>query len=153
MKERRSSSSKKRAPSFDGTVDSDAASSLEASHRNFAKISNLDKGNPSASFCCKNTELYSQEHRPLPSLLDDPLYKNNVALRNRVAALNAQQQLLGEAHPDVLFALQNLAGLHYRRGEISQAHRVLAEQQVRRDRAQHHEQPMNIPEEISIPMF
>ena len=86
------------------------------------------------------------------SLLKDALYKRDIALANRVAALNAQQLLLGENHPDVLFSLQNLAALHYRRGEYAQARRILEWKDVRRERSLQPDQKttMKVPSEIFV---
>lgn len=63
---------------------------------------------------------------------EDSIYKTNIGLGNRVLALNAQEELLGYDHPDVLFALQKLAGVHYRRGEYDHANRILEERESRR---------------------
>eukprot|EP00547_Thalassionema_nitzschioides_P005155 CAMPEP_0194215884 /NCGR_PEP_ID=MMETSP0156-20130528/17979_1 /TAXON_ID=33649 /ORGANISM="Thalassionema nitzschioides, Strain L26-B" /LENGTH=71 /DNA_ID=CAMNT_0038944521 /DNA_START=243 /DNA_END=458 /DNA_ORIENTATION=- len=69
-------------------------------------------------------------------------------------ALNAQQDLLGENHPDVLFSLQRLAGVHYHRGEYDHAHRILEEHKSRIQRRSSNggkDQNVKIPSEISIP--
>mmetsp|Transcript_29022 Transcript_29022/g.67329 ORF Transcript_29022/g.67329 Transcript_29022/m.67329 type:complete len:88 (+) Transcript_29022:1-264(+) len=48
-------------------------------------------------------------------------------LKSRLEALKLQEELFGAGHPDVLFALQNLGLVHFRRGEYQQAHRVFDE--------------------------
>mmetsp|Transcript_15682 Transcript_15682/g.23757 ORF Transcript_15682/g.23757 Transcript_15682/m.23757 type:complete len:140 (-) Transcript_15682:255-674(-) len=86
---------------------------------------------------------------------NDPIYKKDVGLGNRITALNAQQELLGENHSDVLFSLQRLAGVHYRRGEYDHAHRILEEHKSRLQRRNRNgggkDGSVNIPSEISIP--
>lgn len=53
------------------------------------------------------------------------------ALRARAEAVRIQQQLLGENHPDVIFALSSLAKLHKRRGNHFEAASILRESQMR----------------------
>lgn len=136
---------KRRASSFDATIES-SSSSLDASHRN---------GTPSTSQ--HNAEapaiaapIVIEEEDDDTDILAASL-KKDIALANRVAALKAQQRMLGENHPDVLFSLQNLAALHYRRGHYEEAQQVLEEQQARSEQAQH-EQPSTytIPHEIAF---
>ena len=73
-----------------------------------------------------------QNHRPpvinieFDDGKEDPVYQD-VQLRARLEALRAQQMLLGEVHPDVIFSLQGLANVHCRRGEYRQANRVFDE--------------------------
>lgn len=69
---------------------------------------------------------------------EESLYED-ASLRARREALLAQQQLLGESHPDVLFMLENLGRVHYRRGNYQEAQRVFAESRRRSlfDVAQH----------------
>lgn len=57
---------------------------------------------------------------------DDDLYQD-IALRSRMEALRLQEKMFGAGHPDVVFALQNLAQVCYRRGNIHQAQRVYDE--------------------------
>jgi len=53
------------------------------------------------------------------------------ALQARIEAIRIQQQLLGDNHPDVIFALSNLARLHQRRGNHAEAADILKESQMR----------------------
>lgn len=56
---------------------------------------------------------------------------NDPALQARIEAVRIQQQLLGENHPDVIFALSSLAKLHQRRGNHNEAASILKESQMR----------------------
>eukprot|EP00571_Detonula_confervacea_P005150 CAMPEP_0172326838 /NCGR_PEP_ID=MMETSP1058-20130122/57720_1 /TAXON_ID=83371 /ORGANISM="Detonula confervacea, Strain CCMP 353" /LENGTH=246 /DNA_ID=CAMNT_0013043725 /DNA_START=137 /DNA_END=877 /DNA_ORIENTATION=+ len=56
---------------------------------------------------------------------------NNPALQARIEAVRIQQQLLGENHPDVIFALSSLAKLHQKRGNHVEAASILKESQMR----------------------
>lgn len=136
---------KKRAPSFDGTLES-STSSMDHSRRSFWSLTPHNQNLASVYAPIVVVEEEGSDE----SLLNDAVYKRDVAMANRVAALNAQQQLLGENHPDVLFSLQNLAALHYRRGEYAQAQRIMEDNQLRRERAQNELKTSNIPTEIFI---
>mmetsp|Transcript_11409 Transcript_11409/g.18934 ORF Transcript_11409/g.18934 Transcript_11409/m.18934 type:complete len:162 (-) Transcript_11409:288-773(-) len=131
--------SKKRAPSFDGTIDT-SSSSIDHSRQHTPSNSQHHPSRyPAAIIAIEEED--SRNHVPF--------YKSEVALSNRFSALNAQQEMLGENHPDVLFSLQNLATLHYRRGNIVEAQRLLEDYQGRRERAfsdQH--SAMKVPTEI-----
>jgi hypothetical protein len=134
---------KKRAPSFD-TIDS-SSSSIDRSHHHTPSNSlhNPLRSSPVA------TIVAIEEEGTLPPRSNVPADKSEVALNNRFAALQVQQQLLGEHHPDVLFSLQNLATLHYRRGDKVQAQRLLEDYQGRRERAFSYQQDsLKIPSEI-----
>jgi Tetratricopeptide repeat len=137
---------KKRAPSFDGTLES-STSSMDRSHRNVASVL-PQESLPLASV--HGPIIVVEEEGTDESLLNDANVKRDIAMTNRVAALHAQQQLLGENHPDVLFSLQNLAALHYRRGEYAQAQRIMEDNQLRRERAQNEHMSSNVPTEIFI---
>jgi hypothetical protein len=135
---------KKRAPSYDATIDS-SSSSIDPSHHHTPpnSLGNPSRSSPAAAIVA------IEEEGTLPPRSNVPAYKSGVALSNRFAALQLQQQLLGEHHPDVLFSLQNLATLHYRRGDKVQAQRLLEDYQGRRERAlsdQHGS--LKIPSEI-----
>lgn len=142
---------KKRAISFDKTVESDV--SLDACE---AIITNSDSNSYAmnhATPSLKDSTTTTSEKDQANFLSEDPLYQNEVVLRNRIAALNAQQILLGKYHPDVLFALQNLAALHYRRGEYSHAQQVFKEHKDRREHRNSQEKGgihNTIPSEIFI---
>lgn len=56
---------------------------------------------------------------------------NDPALRARMEAIRIQQQLLGDNHPDVIFALSSLAKLHQKRGNHAEAASILRESQMR----------------------
>ena len=146
-------SQKKRAPSFDGTVES--SSSSLGSHRNYSPTNSQHNPSIVVASCISMSPIVIVEEEGRgadASLLKDALYKRDIALANRVAALNAQQLLLGENHPDVLFSLQNLAALHYRRGEYAQARRILEWKDVRRERSLQPDQntTMKVPSEIFV---
>lgn len=53
------------------------------------------------------------------------------ALQARIEAIRIQQQLLGDNHPDVIFALTNLYKLHQRMGNHAEAADILKESQMR----------------------
>ena len=53
------------------------------------------------------------------------------ALQARIEAIRIQQQLLGDNHPDVIFALTNLSKLHQKRGNHAEAADILKESQMR----------------------
>mmetsp|Transcript_24364 Transcript_24364/g.51033 ORF Transcript_24364/g.51033 Transcript_24364/m.51033 type:complete len:300 (+) Transcript_24364:121-1020(+) len=57
--------------------------------------------------------------------------KDDPALQARTEAIRIQQQLLGENHPDVIFALSSLAKLHQRRGNSAEAASILKESKMR----------------------
>jgi hypothetical protein len=133
---------KKRAPSLDETLES-SNNSVDRT-RNRSPINSEHKDN-----------LAFRDHIPTveeedsdDSLLKDSLYKQDIALANRVAALTAQQLLSGENHPDVLFSLQSLAAFHRRRGEHALSQRVLDEIQLRGERAHNECIALNVPSEI-----
>lgn len=67
----------------------------------------------------------AQQPPPATKAADDP------ALRARIEAIRIQQQLLGQNHPDVIFALSGLAKLHQRRGNHEEAMDILRESQMR----------------------
>lgn len=137
---------KKRVPSFDGTMET-STSSMDRSRRNFWSVT--PQQNLILASACAPIIVVEEEGMD-ESLLNDAVYKRDIAMANRVAALHAQQQLLGENHPDVLFSLQNLAALHYRRGEYAQAQRILEDNQLRRERAQNEHKTSDVPSEIFI---
>jgi len=83
----------------------------------------------------------------------------DVALQARIEAVEIQQALLGENHPDVIFALSSLAKLHQRRGDYREASSIMRDSQKRsflaKTVSRHHHsvdfQPQNdIPREISF---
>mmetsp|Transcript_4299 Transcript_4299/g.9525 ORF Transcript_4299/g.9525 Transcript_4299/m.9525 type:complete len:288 (+) Transcript_4299:82-945(+) len=92
---------------------------------------------------------------------------NDPALQARIEAIRIQQQLLGDNHPDVIFALSSLAKLHQKRGNYAEAASILRESQMRRMQAQsgpkrtapsamHRDNPQEeqcIPVEISFAHF
>jgi len=91
-----------------------------------------------------------------PKSRDDP------ALRARTEAIGIQQQLLGENHPDVIFALSSLAKLYQRHGNHAEAATILSEAQMRSSMAksaphlssksrQNLQQDPNVPNEICFP--
>lgn len=57
--------------------------------------------------------------------------KDDPALQARTEAIRIQQQLLGDNHPDVIFALSSLAKLHQRRGNSAEAASILRESKMR----------------------
>ena len=65
-----------------------------------------------------------QQTAPPPAPIDP-------ALNARIEAVRIQQQLLGENHPDVIFALSSLAKLYQRRGDHREASSILRESQMR----------------------
>jgi hypothetical protein len=139
-------SQKKRASSFDATLSISSSSSSSLRNSSHSSSSN-SLFNPSVVRKCSIVE----EEGADASILRDALYKKDIALANRVAALNAQKLLLGENHSDVLFSLQNLAALHYRRGEYAQARCILEDKHVRREQAlQPDHKTTNIPSEIFL---
>lgn len=97
-------------------------------------------------------------------------FDEDPALRARIEAVEIQQRLLGENHPDVIFALSSLAKLCQKRGDFQGALSILYESQVRSLRAKtwtcdqlvirtqqllqpgDHEgsEPVHVPSEISI---
>ncbi|KAL7461804.1 hypothetical protein ACHAXS_002211 [Conticribra weissflogii] len=101
-------------------------------------------------------------HKSTPTVAPDPhpsVPSADVALQARIEAVEIQQVLLGENHPDVIFALSRLAKLHQRRGDHSQASSIMRESQKRsflaKNVPQHHHsvavQAQNsIPREISF---
>ncbi len=52
-------------------------------------------------------------------------------LQARIEALQIQEQLLGLAHPDVIFALAGIAKLYEKRGDHAQAAKIMKESQMR----------------------
>mmetsp|Transcript_22549 Transcript_22549/g.34078 ORF Transcript_22549/g.34078 Transcript_22549/m.34078 type:complete len:162 (-) Transcript_22549:364-849(-) len=141
---------KKRAVSFDRTIETDI--SVDACE----VINDTSK---CTSICEINRTISSSQNEDRVGLLnqstaflDDQLYKNDIVLKNRVAAFSAQQKLLGKHHPDVLFSLQNLAGLLYRRGEYDHAHRVFKEYNNRQEQSNQSGKQMqdSIPSEIFL---
>mmetsp|Transcript_11294 Transcript_11294/g.16595 ORF Transcript_11294/g.16595 Transcript_11294/m.16595 type:complete len:160 (-) Transcript_11294:337-816(-) len=134
---------KRRAVSFDRTVESDI--SLDASEAIIdpPKSSGSPKIDRSISSFKDKSPIIIEDRSP--SLFEDLLYKNNIALRNRVAAFNAQQKLLGKYHPDVLFSLQTLAGLHYRRQEYDHAQRIFKEHTYRQEQLDIQGKQMEVP--------
>lgn len=57
-------------------------------------------------------------------------------LQARIDAIRIQQKLLGENHPDVIFALSSLAKLHQKRGNHTEAAAILRESKMRTTLAQ-----------------
>jgi len=53
------------------------------------------------------------------------------ALQARIEAIKIQEQLLGLAHPDVIFALAGIAKLYEKRGDHAQAANIMKEIQMR----------------------
>ena len=140
---------KKRAPSLDETLGSSNSSvdrTSSSTHRNCSPANSEHNGN----LAIRDPITIVEEEDADDHLLKDSLYKHDVALANRVAALTAQQQLSGESHPDVLFSLQSLAAFHRRRGEHALSQRVLEEIQLRGERAQNERTASNIPGEIAF---
>ena len=92
-------------------------------------------------------------------------YKGNMdpALQARVEAVKIQEQLLGVAHPDVIFALAGIAKLYEKLGEHAQAANIRKENQMRSmmamsgsqgnlNRSSHEEnEDQDVPIEISFP--
>lgn len=64
-------------------------------------------------------------HPPSNSFERDP------TLQARIEAVEIQQRLLGEHHPDVIFALSSLAKLCQKRGDFEGALSIMRESQVR----------------------
>ncbi|KAL3785139.1 hypothetical protein HJC23_013298 [Cyclotella cryptica] len=62
-------------------------------------------------------------------------FDHDRALQARIEAVEIQQRLLGENHPDVIFALSSLAKLCQKRGDFEGASSILRESQVRSLRA------------------
>mmetsp|Transcript_8052 Transcript_8052/g.14188 ORF Transcript_8052/g.14188 Transcript_8052/m.14188 type:complete len:285 (-) Transcript_8052:587-1441(-) len=56
---------------------------------------------------------------------------NDPAFQARTEGIIIQQEILGENHPDVIFALSSLAKLHQRRGNYIEAASILRESQMR----------------------
>jgi hypothetical protein len=70
---------------------------------------------------------YNQEfvHPPSNNFGRDP------TIQARIEAVEIQQRLLGETHPDVIFSLSSLAKLCQRRGDFELALSIMRESQVR----------------------
>jgi hypothetical protein len=134
---------KKRAPSLDETLES-SNSSVDRTPRNRSPINSEHNDN----LAFRDPIATVEEEDSDDSVLKDSLYKQDIALANRVAALTAQQRLSGENHPDVLFSLQSLAAFHRRRGEHALSERVLEEIQLRGERAHNERIAFNVPSEI-----
>ena len=69
------------------------------------------------------------------------------ALEARLEAIKIQEQLLGENHPDVVFALSSLAKLYQKRGYHVDAASLLKESKMRSSRS--HSAPQLYPQEKS----
>jgi len=67
------------------------------------------------------------------------------ALEARLDAIKIQEQLLGENHPDVIFALSSLAKLYQKRGYHVDAASLLKESKMRSSRS--HSAPQLYPQE------
>lgn len=76
---------------------------------------------------CPNPQQPSSPNPQQPSSLKS----NDPALQARTEAIIIQQEILGENHPDVIFALSSLAKLHQRRGNYIEAASILRESQMR----------------------
>jgi len=81
-------------------------------------------------------------HPPPPPLGPPPNYFSYItppnekvtvdpALQARIEAIKIQEQLLGLAHPDVIFALAGIAKLYEKRGDHAQAANIMKEIQMR----------------------
>ena len=139
---------KKRAQSLDETLGS-SNSSLDrpaTTPRNRSPAKSVHNDNRAS----RDPITIVEEDDADDNLLKDLLYKQEIALANRVTALKAQQQLCGKNHPDVLFSLQSLAAFHRRRGEHTLSQRVLEEIQLRGEQAQDERTLSTIPSEISF---
>lgn len=126
--------------SIKGPVDEDSTSKKKASCRNSAVSETNTNFTDHRVFCPSPTTMID-----LKDENEDPVYQD-IKLRSRLEALRAQQTLFGEGHPDVLFSLQGLCSVHYRRGEYQHAQRVFDEA-CRRSSRFPDEGP---PKEISI---
>ena len=93
---------------------------------------------------------HHQKLRPLSPQYSDP------ALQARREAIMIQQKMLGENHPDVIFALRSLSSLHQKRGNHAEAASILREAQMCSSKAnsvrerQKHQVELNVPIEISF---
>ena len=124
-------------------------------------------GSPSAAAPTQQFFCYSTNFAPAPLQLPSPLpnphhqelrtsHYSDPALQARREAIKIQQKMLGENHPDVIFALTSLARLHQKRGNHAEAASILREAQMcsskansARERQKHQVEP-NIPIEISF---
>lgn len=70
---------------------------------------------------------HNQEVSPPDNIFgrDDPI------IQARIEAVEIQQRLLGETHPDVIFALTSLAKLLQKRGDIEGAINIMRESELR----------------------
>ena len=102
-------------------------------------------------------------HFQQPTLSSPKPNNTDPALQARIEAIRIQQQLLGDNHPDVIFALSNLARLHQRRGNHAEAADILKESQMRSAMANQFspstarpsfpQEQGNVPGEISFTYF
>jgi hypothetical protein len=86
---------------------------------------------------------------------------SNPNLQARIDAIRIQQKMLGENHPDVIFALSSLAKLQLKRGNHVEAAAIARESQLRTSLAQSYgyscvqdpqeSQQSDIPTEIILP--
>jgi hypothetical protein len=90
---------------------------------------------------------YSQQQQFVPSMnamrnqefVQAPSPNNSFrdpTLQARIEAVEIQQRMLGEHHPDVIFALSSLAKLCQKRGDFEGALSIMRESQVRTMKAQ-----------------
>jgi hypothetical protein len=82
----------------------------------------------------RGAPLQSSPHLSHPQT---PFYKSgDPTLQARIDAIRIQQKLLGENHPDVIFALSSLAKLQQKRGNHTEAATILRESKMRTTLAQ-----------------
>jgi hypothetical protein len=124
------------------------------SHPSIFHIHDTDAGlhpciEPSRSITPQDNELIDIM-RPCPGIGGAPLQSlhphfvpqpasyrsSNPALQARIDAIRIQQKLLGQNHPDVIFALSSLAKLQLKRGNHIEAAAIMRESQLRSTLAQ-----------------
>jgi hypothetical protein len=76
--------------------------------------------------------------------------KRAIAIANRLAALDTQQRMFGDSHPDVIFSLQYLAALYCRYGEYSEAEKIFRERYRRIENLNKEPSICRIPSEIFV---
>jgi len=110
---------------------------------------------------------HQQQFTPSPNNQELPppdniFERDDPVIQARIEAVEIQQRILGETHPDVIFALSSLAKLLRKRGDIEGAMNIIRESEFRSTKAKTmaHEQQLSrmqrqelesvVPSEISI---
>lgn len=102
---------------------------LSAQNQSFARVDATASASP--QFSSFYSPVTQKTQPPLPAANNNSSKQDDPALRARVEAVQIQQQLLGQNHPDVIFALSSLAKLHQKRGNYKEAETVMRESQMR----------------------